>query len=384
MNQYAAVRPDKRISGSVELTCCYCLCPEQVTTSRAGVGVDLGILKALPELEVTSEHLERARALITISSRAGSCTYAAYARRGVTTTTLPAILSELERDRPSINRPPLLLSPYLTPAVTERLLTERVEFADGAGNAFLNSPATYVLVLGHKPDRTLRPDGFTVTGLKLIYALLSSPALRRVTQRDLAAAAGVSLGKVSATLRQLEAAGYLYRVKSGALHLYEPAQLLGRCEFGYLEQLRPKLAPSSWRLGKNATLEDTLTHATTVLGVLVGGEVAADAFARYLVARSAHPARTAGEGEAGGCSAPATLSGQGRRRYPARAVHPASEPRRPKRSGPVSRREHSEPRPSASGTSRADGARRRQVAEGRRPPPRRGHPARAGGHECLS
>ncbi len=242
----------------------------------------LGVLKTLPGLKVTSENPERARALITISSRAGSCTYAAYARRGVTTTTLPAVLAELERDRPSINRPSLLLSPYLTPAVTERLLTERVEFADGAGNVFLDSPAAYVLVLGHKPDRTLKPDGFTVTDLKLIYALLSSPVLRRVTQRDLAAAAGVSLGKVSATLRQLEAAGHLYRVKSGALHLYEPAQLLGRWEFGYLEQLRPALAPSGLRLGQQATLENTLAQAAGLPGVLVGGEVAADAFTRYL------------------------------------------------------------------------------------------------------
>ncbi len=242
----------------------------------------LSVLEALPGLEVASESPERTRASITISSCAGNCTYAVHAKRGVTTTTLPAVLAELERDRQHVNRPPLLLSPYLTPAVTERLLAERVEFADGAGNVFLDSPAAYILVLGHKPSRTPRPDGFTATDLKLIYALLSSPALRRATQRDLGAATGVSLGKVSATLRQLETAGHLYRAKSGALLLYEPAQLLGRWEFGYLEQLRPKLAPSSWRLGKQATLESTLTQAVNLPGVLVGGEVAADAFTHYL------------------------------------------------------------------------------------------------------
>lgn len=242
----------------------------------------LDVLKALPGLEVTSEYSGRERTLITVGSHAGRCTYAAYARRGVTTTTLPAVLAELERDRPSVNQPPLLLSPYLTPAVTQALLAERIEFADGAGNVFLDSPAAYVLVLGNKPDRTPRPNGLTAADLKLIYALLSRPALRRATQRELGAAAGVSLGKVSATLRQLEAAGHLYRVKSGALHLYEPAQLLGRWEFGYLEQLRPELAPSGLRLGKQATLESTLTQAAKLPGVLVGGEVAADAFTRYL------------------------------------------------------------------------------------------------------
>jgi len=46
--------------------------------------------------------------------------------------------------------------------------------------------------------------------------------------------------------------------------------------------VRPKLAPSGWRLGKNATLEGVLSHAATVPGVLVGGEVAADDLTRHL------------------------------------------------------------------------------------------------------
>lgn len=242
----------------------------------------LSVLRALPGLEVASEGPEQTRASVTISSRTGSCTYTVHTRRGVTTTTLPAVLAELERDRQYTSRPPLLLSPYLTPAVTERLLTERVEFADGTGNVFLDSPAAYVLVLGNKPDRTPRPDGFTATDLKLIYALLSNPALRRVTQRDLGAATGVSLGKVSATLHQLETARHSYRAKSGALLLYEPAHLLGRWEFGYLEQLRPKLVPSNWLLSKSGARESVLAHAATRPGVLVGGEVAADELTHYL------------------------------------------------------------------------------------------------------
>lgn len=241
----------------------------------------LDVLSALPGLSVeVDEGSGRARVLVKIASRVGSCAYVAHTRRGVTTT-LSAVLSELERVQRGDNRP-LLLSPYLTPAVTKRLLAERVEFVDGAGNVFLDSPAAYVLVLGNKPNRTLRSDGFTVTDLKPIYALLSSPALRRATQRDLSAVTCVSLGKISATLGQMETAGYSYRARSGALLLHDPAQLLGRWEFGYLEQLRPKLVPSGWRLGKDGTLEGLLAHAATVPGVLVGGEVAADEFTRYL------------------------------------------------------------------------------------------------------
>lgn len=249
----------------------------------------LATLEAFPGLELTLGDLEKALddrqrvdATVTIRSRSGSCEYTVHAKRGVTTTTLPAVLATIERVQRQIERPPLLLSDYLTPAVTEKLLAEQVEFADGAGNVFLNSPAAYVLVLNKRPARKQSAGGFTATDLELIYALLSKPQLLKETYRDLRAATGVSLGKISATLNQLEAADYLFRGKSGALLLRDPAQLLERWEYGYLEQLRPKLKPSGWRLGKNTAIKDALAEVSKVPDFLVGGEVAADEFTHHL------------------------------------------------------------------------------------------------------
>ncbi len=77
---------------------------------------------------------------------------------------------------------------------------------------------------------------------------------------------------------------FFYRNEGGSRRLFfcDPTQLLERWEFGYLEQLRPKLSPSGWRLGKDATLEGVLARAATIPGVLVGGEVADQDLTRYL------------------------------------------------------------------------------------------------------
>ena len=246
----------------------------------------LNTLRKIPGLEI--KYTEAAAgwmwgdALIEIHSQVGSCRYVAEAKRGVTTTTLSAVLAQLERFRQHPKLPPLLLAPYLTPAVTERLLNERIEFADGAGNTFLDSPAAYVLVLGNKPERRPSTTGFTATDLELIYALLVAPNLRRASYRDINAATKVSLGKISSAVNQLEEAGHIYHTKSGALMLRDPAQLLKRWEFGYLEQLRPKLKPSTWRLGKNVTLEEIFLHVDNLRDVLIGGEYAASKITHYL------------------------------------------------------------------------------------------------------
>ena len=239
----------------------------------------LDVLDTLPGLTVA---LEENGVLVKLASRSGTCTYITDTRRGVTTSTLPAVMGQLERVRQQAKEPPLLLSPYLTPAVTEKLLAERIEFVDGAGNIFLDSPAAYVLVLGRKPGREPKTTGLTATDLKLLYALLSRPALRNTTYRDLSAKTGVSLGKVSEALVKLKAAEHIYEGKSGALFLRDSEKLLERWEFGYLEQLRPKLIPSYWRLSKPLAREHVLADAMTRPGVLVGGEVAADELTHYL------------------------------------------------------------------------------------------------------
>jgi len=258
---------------------------------NADIDDALETLRRLPELEVSVEQLEPARgpsradAFIGIRSPAGTTSYVAESRRSITTSTLPAIANQLGRYGQQFDRPPLLLAPYLTPGVTEQLDAKGIEFADGAGNIYLAGPAAYVLVLGKQPERGSRSgpsSGLTATGLKLVYALLVAPELWRATYRDLREVTGVSLGKISSTVRHLEDAGYLYRGPRGTLNPMEPMELHARWEFGYLEQLRPTLKPSGWVLNGNDRMRDVLDRLDPDSNALVGGEYAASTQTGYL------------------------------------------------------------------------------------------------------
>lgn len=108
--------------------------------------------RGLPSLDVAVEELDvergpdRADALISIRSPAGPSSQVAEAKRTITTSTVPAVGNQLGRSSRQIGRPPLLLAPYLTPGVTERLVDEGIEFADSAGRVSLAGPSAHVLV----------------------------------------------------------------------------------------------------------------------------------------------------------------------------------------------------------------------------------------------
>ena len=251
----------------------------------------LETLRRMPSLHVSVEELDvargprRADALISIRTPAGTSTYVAEAKRNITTSTLPAIASQLRRYSERFDRPPLLLAPYLTPGVTKQLVDKGIEFADSAGNVYLAGPAAYVLVLGKQPERRLSPgssSGLTATGLKLIYALLVDPRLWRATYRELRQATGVSLGKISSTLGHLENTGYIFRSPRGNLNPIEPMELHARWEYGYLEQLRPTLKPSGWAPHANNQMRDVLERVGARSDTLIGGEYAASIQTGYL------------------------------------------------------------------------------------------------------
>lgn len=250
---------------------------------KADPATALDVLRSLPGVTVHAESVPRdcvfhPDAFVTLRSGAGESRYVAEVRSAVTTTMLPQVLGQLERLREAFDRAPLLLAPYLTPGVTGRLVDEHVEFADRAGNVFLDGAAAYVLVLGQKRRREPSRTGFSVVALQLIYALLARQELLGATYRELSDKTGVSLGKISTTVHQLEDAGLVTPGRSGALLIRDARELLGRWEVGYLDRLRPRLAPTRWRLGKGHELVDVAAAASELDGVLVGGEHAADAF----------------------------------------------------------------------------------------------------------
>lgn len=234
--------------------------------------------KTLESLPGLSLRHDREANHLDVASAAGATRYHLQRKATVTTTTLPALVERLAF---ADERRPLLLAPYLTPAVTDRLTREGIDFADAAGNIRLDGPAAYVLVLGRTLEEPPIGTGLSPTDLQLVFALLARPALRRATYRDLHEGTGVSLGAISNGIRRLQEMGYVRRHAKSVV-LRHPSELLERWEYGYLEKLRPRLHPTAYRFGKDATLESVVAAAADMKGVRIGGEVAADLMTRHL------------------------------------------------------------------------------------------------------
>ena len=233
------------------------------------------------ETEVNQPRAVRPDALVTIRTAAGTDRYAAEAKPHVTSQSLSSLLSHLAHLQAAGGTRAMLLTTYAPPAVADVLAAHGVAYADTAGNAHLNGPAAYALIRGHRPERTATRSGLTPTELRLVFALLRRTDLLRAPLRHVAEATGISLGKVSNTLRTLSELGFV-QTHGQRRRLRDPERLLQRWEVGYLEVVRPRLQPSTWRLAPGTTLEDLHRRALGLPAVLIGGEFAADALTRVL------------------------------------------------------------------------------------------------------
>ncbi len=242
----------------------------------------LDALSRLPGLEIVHRPtLEGGADVVDVSTTAGTDRYVIEIRRRITSNVVPALLSHLEQRRAERPEPPLLLSDYVSPATAAQLERHGVAYADAAGNVHLDGPAAFMHIQGLRPTRTQHPKGLTATDLTLVFAILSRPSLVRDTMRDIAATTGVSLGKVSATLKALDALD-LVRTRARTRSLHDPQRLLQRWEIGYLETVRPRLNPTTWRLPSGTSLDEVHERARTLPDALVSGEYAAAALTRHL------------------------------------------------------------------------------------------------------
>lgn len=166
--------------------------------------------------------------------------------------TLGAIKAELVEGF----EPGVVVTPQLSAALAQQCRALDVPFLDGQGNAYLREPGLLILVKGQRQSQpgqggaVRRASGRagTATGLQLVFALLSEPALLRATSQVLRHAAGVSLGSVPAVLGDLEQRGLLLRVgwgKGWQVPRWQP--LLEEWTTQYPLVLRPKLRSFRFR-----------------------------------------------------------------------------------------------------------------------------------------
>jgi hypothetical protein len=208
--------------------------------------------------------------------------YVVEVTRRIAPATLGAIVTQLRHVADATGRPPLLLTDYATPPMADQLRALQQQFADEAGNAYLDGPGFLVYVTGRKPEQkptAVRPSrAFTAAGLKVLFALICDPELADAPHRAIAAAAGVALGAVPPILADLQGPGYLLTANK-TRRLNATRRLLDDWALAYARTLRAKtlvgkyVAPDfdTWREWK---LDPKQARW--------GGEPAANLLVRYL------------------------------------------------------------------------------------------------------
>lgn len=179
--------------------------------------------------------------------------------------------------------PTALVTRYINPSQAQKLRELGIEFFDTAGNAFLNEKGLYVFVSGRKshdsklPVRSAR--AFNPTGSRLVFALLCHPGLENKPYRDLAKAAGISLGAVDWIMTDLKSLGHLADRGSRGRSLLNKKALLKRWVTAYPEQLRPKLLIGRYHKQSDRNWWE---NASLPAEAFWGGEVGARSLTRYL------------------------------------------------------------------------------------------------------
>jgi hypothetical protein len=111
--------------------------------------------------------------------------------------------------------PLIVFTTFVAPRSAETFHRAGVQYLDAAGNAWIEFGDVLIHVRGQGPTKSVdqparAPSGnlFSTGRAQVILALLAWPQLWKAPQRDLARAAGVSLGQAHNTLTMLTESGY--------------------------------------------------------------------------------------------------------------------------------------------------------------------------------
>lgn len=211
--------------------------------------------------------------------RLGKTTLWAEIKARLTPANLGPVLAHLKR----LPGPALLVTPYMTPPMAERLKAQDIPFIDAAGNAYLRTPDTFIFVTGRKPAapaETRRPVRvFRATGLRIVFALLCRPELVAAPYREIAEQAGVALGSVNIALKELEQLGFLRTHKAKGRVLEQRERLLNIWAEAYPRELHPRLKPRRFRVDNPNWWKDM---DLAPFDLWLGGEAAAAVLTKYL------------------------------------------------------------------------------------------------------
>lgn len=220
-------------------------------------------------------------ALIHVGGVTGANTYAVETKRYLTTAKL-GLAAEQFKDAPYKG---MLITDYVNPNMADRLKEMDLAFIDLAGNAYLNEPPIFVYMKGNRPlekllGATQKPTrAFQPTGLKMLFGLLTNPALLHEPYRDIAKATGVALGTVGWVFTDMREHGLVFEGKGRERRLTQKRRLVEEWVTAYPDKLRPKLRLGRYRAPTHGWWENVNLEPHKAQW---GGEVAAAKVTQYL------------------------------------------------------------------------------------------------------
>ena len=214
--------------------------------------VDAAIEEAAVDrlLDLPGLRIVRTASGLEVTGPAGSRqTYQTVPVRSISRAMVGALASRPARSLSEDTRD-LIVGSVIGPSAADALRAADLEYADGVGNAYLNSPAAYVLVCGRRaPAHTRTSGGLTPADLKVLLAILTNPVALSRGYRELAPVAGVSVGAVSGAIKRLRSRGVIIGTRP---RLKDFDAALSTFELGYADRLRPRLQPARMTTGSQS------------------------------------------------------------------------------------------------------------------------------------
>jgi hypothetical protein len=178
----------------------------------------------------------------------------------------------------------MLVSDYITPTIADKLREKKIWFLDEAGNIYIEAPGRiFILNTGNKKktSKTHFPFISTANSKVFFYLLKNGPKVEG-SYRHLAKHAGVSLGKISQALGELQQRQIIHTQKNIIL-IQQPLRLLEFWVQSYLEKLKPQVYRGiyTWPYGEDfSNLDGIGKHFNRGIGI--GGERAGELLTGYL------------------------------------------------------------------------------------------------------
>ncbi|OPX31080.1 MAG: hypothetical protein B1H09_03835 [Gemmatimonadaceae bacterium 4484_173] len=193
------------------------------------------------------------------------------------------MLDAVEYYLKAADRTVVLVADVVGDTVAVELRRRNIQYIDTLGNMYITQDDPFVLVhtTGRRPlaNNTVKPANiFTGTRLQVVFVLLTKKGAVNFTYREIANQAGVALGTVGWTFRDMKQQGYIREYKHKRT-IMNRDKLVNRWLEAYPTELRPKLNPRRFTTpDRNWWIQLDLER----YGAVLGGEAAAAVLTKHL------------------------------------------------------------------------------------------------------